>query len=411
MNHLMPKKPARRELAIAAAVAVAWGLAGFAVAALLDEPARGATSAPVDAHPAVCRVSNRLPDGATNIGSGTLVDVTADRGRGLVLTCAHLFTEGRGRVVVEFPGARSHGALLVAIDAAADLAALEIANPRAAPVAVAADVASSARLRACGFGPQGVYQSVEGQVVGAAASSGRTSVKLSGAVRSGDSGGGVFDEAGRLVGVVWGEAGGVTYASSGEPLRRFTGRLLGREPGIANSQFVATPAACPNGQCPRVIAPAPWAAPYVSPTPRPATPAASTSPAGNPVAAGCPCGPQLADLRQRLDAIQQTKQDRGDYVSRADLAALARTDHVAQLDAQSRERHQTILGRLESLAAPGAGAAGRAAGVAATTALDISGPVGWGVLAGTSVGGWLLGRWLARRKRGVGGRRGERFQE
>ena len=71
---------------------------------------------------AVCRVHNRLAT-FNNVGSGTLVDKTDDGGEGLVLTCAHLFSEGTGAVVVEFPGGKTHGAKLVAIDHEADLAA------------------------------------------------------------------------------------------------------------------------------------------------------------------------------------------------------------------------------------------------------------------------------------------------
>ena len=79
-------------------------------------------------HEALCRVNNRLA-AFNNVGSGTLIDRSDDGREGLVLTCAHLFSEGVGEVVVSFPGGKTHGAKLVAIDREADLAALAISNP------------------------------------------------------------------------------------------------------------------------------------------------------------------------------------------------------------------------------------------------------------------------------------------
>ena len=134
-----------------------------------------------------------------------------------------LFTEGTGQVVVEFPDGKRHGALVVAIDQQADLAALEIARPRRPAVEVNQQTAADGNLTACGFGPSGAYRCVAGPTLGYSEGPGQTSVRIGGAVRSGDSGGGVFDNRGRLVAVVWGESGGVTYASTGRPL----GRILG----------------------------------------------------------------------------------------------------------------------------------------------------------------------------------------
>ncbi len=298
--------------------------------------------------------------------------MTADRRHGLVLSCAHLFTEGTGRVIVEFPGGQTHGAKVLAVDREADLSALEIATPAGVAAPVAIDIAPAATLTACGFGPSGQLRCVAGPVICTAASAGQESVQISGAVRSGDSGGGVFDAQGRLVAVVWGESGGVTYASTGGPLRRFLQRVTGRSYGATQ---IASAAICPDGTCP-LVAPG----------------SIGAAPAGRSPAAGggaCPCGPRWSTLDARLAALENGKQDRGDYAHRGDLA---------QLDGLHRQQHDALAGWLDQLGSLIAGA-GRAALPVAATALGISGPAGWGLLAATGIGAWLVGR---RRARGAG---------
>jgi hypothetical protein len=296
---------------------------------------------------ASCRVFNRLAQ-FNNVGSGTLVDITDDQSEGLVLTCAHLFTEGVGQIVVEFPAGKSHGAKLVAIDRGADLAALAISKPDGPRAPVKFEVTKNQTVRACGFGPSGVYRCATGPVVGEVSDAEQVSVLIGDAVRSGDSGGGVFDSDGNLVAVVWGEAGGVTYASGGPPLRSFLDRVLGRR-----TAFVY---ACPGGMCPRPSAPI-----FAPRVPR--------APITQPAEAGVPGQFEALDeLRKRIAALEQSKQDRGDYVTRGELSSL------------------------EGIAKPQAG---------------ITGLAGWGVVGVTTVGGWLAGRLMRR----LGGRRAARFQD
>ena len=350
-----------------------------------------------------CRIYNNLPNGSTNIGSGTLIDVTPDRRRGLVLSCGHLFTEGTGRVIVEFDGGRTHGANVLAVDRNADLSALEIASPPLTAAAVSFDIDDSAPLTACGFGPSGQFRAITGRIVGAAQGDGQASLRMAGAVRSGDSGGGVFDQSGRLVAVVWGERGGETYASSGGPLRSFLERLTGRA-----SARAASTALCPDGRCP-----------LMGPASRGAAPAGQWPAAGGPLFGGsgsaiagddvapngdaerecpCDCDERLGTFATRLERIESAKQDRGDYLVRGQLDDYARTDQLALVDSQNRQRHQSLLGRIETLG-PLVGAAGRVAVPAAAAALGISGPVGWAILAAASVGGGLLGRLFRKRSR------------
>jgi hypothetical protein len=393
------RDPHCRELVVAAAAGAVWALVGVALAA------HGANGS--------CRIQNYLP-GAANVGSGTLIDVTADRTRGLVLSCAHLFTEGQGRIVVEFPDGRRHGANLVAIDRHADLSALEIAEPPIAPASIGTGVDRDATLTACGFGPSGAYRCVAGQIVGTSASTGQENLQIAGAVRSGDSGGGVFDPSGRLVGVAWGEAGGVTYASTGRPLQAFLNRVLGSRrngtvatgasPPVAAGQMLV--ANCPTGTCPliRPLAPNSFG---IAPAGRSPTAGGGSSTAIGNAATACPCncngacGTQLAAIASRIDALDAAKQDRGNYADAAALAPLARAEQLATIERQSRERESALIGRLESRLEsldPLVGAAGRAALPVVLPALGISGPLGWGVLAAASIGSALITRQFSRRR-------------
>ena len=195
----------------------------------------------------VCRITNQMR-GVANVGSGTLVDKTEDGDEGLVLTCAHLFSEGVGKILVEFADGKTHRAKLIDSSRQADLAALAIARPVNNPAEISFDFKGQERLHACGYGPRGVYRCAVGPVVGQAAGVGQMSLLIGDGVRSGDSGGGVFDEQGRLVAVIWGEAQGVTYASYGGPLRRFLGRTLKRF-RIGRQQAVTTKG-CAGGICP-----------------------------------------------------------------------------------------------------------------------------------------------------------------
>ncbi len=327
----------------------------------------------------VCRVHNRL-GGFANVGSGTLVDKTEDGREGLILTCWHLFREGTGQVVVQFADGRSHGARVVALDRDADLAALAIANPRAEPVGVNLTIARNAKLSACGFGQTGQYRCAVGIYGGESRAPGQTSLLVNSGVRLGDSGGGVFDEQGQLVAVVWGERDGVTYASCGTPLMDFLGRVLGRR-----TQQVVN---CPNGLCPRPL-PGQLAPVAVLPI-DPGTGEHSIID-----------DPRFDELAAAIDRLHTEKPDRSD---------------LERFESESTIRHESLLERMRVLAAGGGFAqgggpsVGKAAGAAAVSLLGLSGPAGWAVLAAGSVGGWLAGGWLKGRRmrrklHGAGGRR------
>lgn len=297
----------------------------------------------------VCRVYNHV-GGVASVGSGTLIDRTAEGREGLVLTCWHLFREGTGQVVVKFADGRTHAAKLVAVDAEADLAALAIAKPQAEATQVNL-TATAGRLSACGFGQTGDLRCAVGIHVDTSQSPGQTSLLIDSPVRSGDSGGGVFNAAGELVAVVWGEREGVTYASGGAPLQRFLERVLGRRTG-----FVVN---CPGGVCTQ---------------PQP------------------PSRLIENDLVAAIEELRRTKQDRGDYVTRNELANFD-------------QQQASLLEQVRVIAAGGSPSVGRAAGGAIAALLGLSGPAGWAALAAGTVGGWLVGRRMKRKLDGAGGRR------
>jgi len=381
----MKDRPRRSDVRLAAVVAWLW-FALMVVVVLCSGAAHGAdavTAAKLQR--AVCRIHNQLT-GFNNIGSGTLIDKTDDSREGLVLTCAHLFREGVGNVVVEFANGTTHGAKLIDIDRQADLAALAIANPTRRPAMVSFTIGQQSLLHACGYGPRGVYRCGTGPGVGQVAGPGQLSLLIADSVRSGDSGGGVFDEQGRLVAVIWGTRDGVTYASTGRPFRRFVRRILGTRMRTD----------CPTGRCPFQEG------------------GRRRAEGGRPDKKRRPLGPRsdagsnYDALARRIDALEQNKQDRGDYLTRGDLPDLGGYVHqeeMHRLEQKSAQRHESLLKRLGALTS--GASLGRKAGTAAVTALGISGPAGWAMIAAGTVGGWLIGRQIKRR--GAGGRRRHGF--
>ncbi len=184
-------------------------------------------------HAAVVRIAN-AGSGGTSYGSGTLVQ--KGDGRGLVLSCAHLFRQGTGEVSVLFRDGRRHAARVMAIDGAWDLAAVEIAEPAAAPATIAETPPQPGDLlQSCGFGPDGRYGCNQGRALGYArtlAGTTHETLTLSGAAREGDSGGPVFNGRGELVAVVWGTDGRTVEGTYCGRIRRFLAGLLapGRRP-------------------------------------------------------------------------------------------------------------------------------------------------------------------------------------
>ena len=168
--------------------------------------------------PARCRIS--VGDGS--LGSGTLISDD------VVLTCNHLFADSRFNIVCQFPDGRRFAGVVVDADPVNDLAAVKIQPTGITPLSVAVNDPAGV-LVAGGFGPDGVFATVQGPIVGQYLPQGASdpAIAIRGANRPGDSGGAVVDSNRALVGVAWGCKDGCTYLTCGQPLRNFVRRVLG----------------------------------------------------------------------------------------------------------------------------------------------------------------------------------------
>lgn len=248
-----------------------------------------------------CRI--RVGDGI--LGSGTLVD--RNDSLGLILTCAHLFDCDAASIIVTFPRGEKYAAKLVEIDRANDLAVVAIQRPNIDPLTVSGREPSGV-LAACGFGPNGMFRGIVGQITGRAVAVGVTfpSLTISCAVRPGDSGGAVLNISGEVVGVVWGQRDGQTYATCGEPVRNLIDSVRSK---LFGQHQVARPIE-PSKKQPSVPLP-----PAPSPQPPALTPDWQAF---------------TGELESRIRALDAKKQDKGDYLQHGDLNGYARTDEVTK---------------------------------------------------------------------------------
>jgi hypothetical protein len=249
------------------------------------------------------------------MGSGILVD--RNESVGLVLTCSHLFDRSASQIVVTFPHGGQVTARVVDVDRAHDLAALVIRRPEIEPLAVSGNEPEG-MLTACGFGSNGQFRNIRGCITGHPTAAGATypSTTIAGAVRPGDSGGGVLNASGQIVGVVWGQRDGQTYATCGRPVREFLNRVHGKlfnaPAGSNNSPTAKRQPAVPSPQFD-------WQA-------------------------------WTNELDTRLRAIDAKKQDKGDYLQHGDLNAYLRTEDAKKLAGEMAPRAE-VEGKLSALAA------------------------------------------------------------
>lgn len=178
----------------------------------------------IAAEPAACRIKV-AGRGESFYGSGTLV--AEHETLGIVVTAYHVVKDGTGEITCTFPNGHAFGAKLIVYDEPNDLAALAVKPTGIKPVSVA-ESDPVGRLVAGGFGPNGVYAHVTGNVLGYAVPDRATEpcAFMRGSCREGDSGGPVYNEARQLCGVVWGSDQGETYLTCGGPLRNFIHNVL-----------------------------------------------------------------------------------------------------------------------------------------------------------------------------------------
>jgi hypothetical protein len=318
-------------------------------------PVEPAAQIPHDAH---CRI--HIGDGTT--GSGTLI--SKSDATGLVLTCSHLFDGAASNIVVAFPDGGRFGARLIDRDPANDLAALLIQRPGVEPLAIDdSEVAAATVLTACGYGGNGQFRPASGAVAGAVQAVGATfpSLKIGGAVRPGDSGGGVLNRAGQLVGVVWGCRDGETYLTCGRPLRNFLDRVWQNRPQGERASA--------RGELEPTIDWQAW----------------------------------RDNIDSRLAALDAKKQDRGEYLQAGDLNAYAKKTEsqqaVEQVEQSSTSRIESLRTAIHDRIEERIGAvnpglfSGLSLGKMLVGALGLGGPVALAVI----IAGGLAGRRLKRR--------------
>lgn len=260
----------------------AWIVVALVVLMLLATTCEGGPLA----EQASCRVTNSRGN-TTDAGSGTLIDKTEDGKAGLVLTCYHLFSDGTGDVTVTFKDGSQHGGRVINYDKDADLAAIEIKNPRAQPVNVIITDAPAGQLYGYGYG-SGRFAIQRGRFIGTSNSVGQISIITGpGQARSGDSGGGLFNSSDQLVGVIWGATPNPpnTYACFRTPLRNFLSRVLQR-------RLTRVVIDCPDGNCRR---------PSLVPTPAP--PRVVVPAPTQPRCQDCDCNRERSILTQKLTEL------------------------------------------------------------------------------------------------------------
>jgi thioredoxin 1 len=172
---------------------------------------------PVGHRAAVVRIYCQDDARTRSIGSGTLVRWGAKKT--VVLTARHVVADAK-KIIVELFNKKTYKARVLKVDTVWDCAVLELdgrpQGVKAAEVELGDDAMQHEgnRLESCGYGPDGKLAVNTGMFLGYRRSTQAPNgpddwFEISGHARPGDSGGGVFNERGRLVGVLWGTNGDV----------------------------------------------------------------------------------------------------------------------------------------------------------------------------------------------------------
>lgn len=364
-------------------------------------------------HMAACAVEvrNVLADGSgAHTGSGVLVNVVVAR---YVVTNHHVACAAAGRLELRLADGRTVGATVVAADPVMDLAVL-------APAAAVRGGATlgcldlRARYWIAGFGgaPYGrLHFHATRLTCVAGLGTGRWSwCRCAGPVCSGDSGAGVFNAAGEVVGVMWGTTPTYSIGTLGRPFEELLTRVAyggarrealgahGPQPTAHSSQPVPCQY-CEGPACARPvqIGVAPRVIYYTPPaTPQPAQPA--NPPASSlqpPASPPCDCDARLAAIDARLAALEgREPPDLAPYVHESELPALvppppdlSGVATKAELERQAAAAAQTersLVDKVKDLAGKV-----KAAGAVVAAAGGEAAAGGGGLLAGWGYGAQL----------------------
>lgn len=189
-------------------------------------------------------------DGATtrSIGSGTLVKWNA---RLVVLTARHVVKDAK-KITVELSTRRTHAARLLMADPVWDCAVLELQGdpvgvaPAELEMGDAAMQREGSRLESCGYGPDGRLACNSAVFLGyrrstEAAQGPDDWLLISGRARGGDSGGPIFNDRGRLVGVLWGTDGREVVGVQAGRIHQLLDAAVPEPRTVEVEQIAATP--------------------------------------------------------------------------------------------------------------------------------------------------------------------------
>jgi hypothetical protein len=247
---------------------------------------------------AMCRIHN-----GNSAGTGCLVGV--DERSGLVVTCHHIFTDGVQSPFVVFPNGQRFPAQLVGDDPTNDVSALSIERPNVVPVPLADyQPPKGEQLISAGFGgtDSNRLASNRGTVDRHADLDGSYgAIRLTGTVRSGDSGGPIFNQHGELVAIIWGGNNEGVYGTGSHKVNVMLTQCRGQscQPYRLNGRYVQ--------QAPP-IAPAKPQTNLTPVTPPPAQPQ-PTKPCNCDPGSACKCGekyePRIVKIDGRLLQIEE----------------------------------------------------------------------------------------------------------
>ena len=329
--------------------------------------------------PYVCRLKNQIGAMAC-CGTGTLVCVGSDYGA--VITCAHLFRDGSGRVTAIFPGGTYTGKL-AAKDVAGDLAIVRLDKRPEIPVCkIATDYPRQGeRVTFGGYGQSGQYREMTGTINGYRETSGgrAQTLEMRGAARQGDSGGPIFNARRELVAVLWGTDGSRVVGSYNGRICEFTASerfLFPWNADLAREKYRHE-----HGQQP--------------PSPIETLPPAPGQQDDIPDTDLAAIGQEVTALRQDVDELKKIADAATKAAAKAETEAGKAFAEAVGAKTDAQDAH-TVTSQIETLARDAAAKADDAAGAAedlkaglmdriTTRAKEIA----VGVL--TKYGGWSLG--------------------
>jgi thiol-disulfide isomerase/thioredoxin len=219
---------------------------------------------------AVVRIFCRDDLRTRSIGSGTLVRWA--KKRVVVLTARHVVQDAKS-IVVELFNKKTYTARVLKLDAVWDCAVLDVigtpegVEPAELELGDAAMQHDGDRIESCGYGPDGKLACNTGLFLGYKRSNNAPNgpadwFEISGHARQGDSGGGMFNDRGRLVGVLWGTNGEVVVGVQAGRLHVLLDSAVGQESVPCDALPISSSPGLQVSPSPRLVA-LPGPEPYV----------------------------------------------------------------------------------------------------------------------------------------------------